>query len=315
MRHRRNLVFVAVAILLATGTHTPAGALSPVLNPAAINLSSTFKHFTLRVEREGHLPYTVKVKNGTTYEYVAFDETSRVLNGVRYTMLDPVRQARAVLAKKPAVRWSTTKLTTTEAAEQRTPASYLPEILLALRHGKSTSTGETSFNTLFDVDDPRVSGFLDLNEHVENGGYKTVDVDYAVDTLSRITKLDGYVTGFLAEDEQPKRVRVTIDYRPVTILTPGRTITVPENVVDTFPELPAVQRAALDTATDTTHLSIAERVKVNVALIELVASTEPYISGLELRYITNGLKFTAGTSSWCVTTTQGGKAAKAAPCR
>jgi hypothetical protein len=308
---RAKLIPALLAVLLTTVLPaTSASAAKPPLQDAVNQLLTVKTGYTMSVWQEGELPATFSVQDVSRFEVGNFELTERVIGDTRYTLLDPRLKARAALAKRTSAKWY---------SSLGASSSDLPTIRWML--------ADAGIAPRFGVIIPNDKGYLVTTDYSELGWDEIVDYvyekeqrsaseyQYTLDSRGRIVAIDGkYMIDFYGEEEWFS-YNMRISYTVPKITAPVGSTVLPMAATDALPRLSAVYDAALETAYYASRRRILDRVAINVDHIYTAAAGIATPPGLTAAYLSNGLKYTVGKESWCITTNSKKTAAEVKRCK
>ena len=308
---RAKLIPAVLAVLLATVLPSPsASAAKPPLQDAVNQLLALKVGYTMSVWHEGELPSTFSVQDVSRYEVGNFELTERVIGDTRYTLLDSRLKARAVLGKRTSAKWY---------SSLGAGSGDLPTIRWML--------ADAGVAPRFGVITPNDKGYLVTTNYSELGWDDIADYafeieqrqaseyQYTLDSRGRIVAIDGkYMLDFYG-DQEWYAFNLRVSYTVPKITAPVGSTVLSMAATDALPRLSAVYDAALETAYYANRQRILDRVPINPDHIYSAAAGIATPPGLTAAYLSNGLKYTVGKETWCITTNTKKTAAEVKRCK
>lgn len=305
-----RLARTAIALVLLFSVATPGVAVAsddPGFDQRVASLvAGAQKNFTVTHTADGEAPYTIRIKDARRYEVSSIDATERTLGAVKYVALDPLYLARAALAKKSSLKWYADNPIDAAPSIQLVAGRFL----VAARYASISRDGATYvLNAQFNSD------VMTFEEILTVGAAVSAQYRVTLDSRGRITAVDGsYEDPRFSSEPETYLDSYRFSYNTVNLTTPSRASVVAIVAVDSLPRLPALDVAAISTAMDANRLAAVARKQMSTELITEAALNVDSPEGLEAAYLSNGLKYTVGNRSMCVTVAKDKKSALAKRC-
>jgi hypothetical protein len=298
----------ALALLLSAFVPAAAGASDdPGFDQkVAALVAGSQKNFTVTHSTEGEAPYTIRMKDARRFEVSSVDGTERTLGSVKYVSLDSLYLARASLAKKGSLKWYADNQPGAAPAFEYAVGRFL----VAARYGTVTRVaGGYLLKVEFSSD---ALTFEDLQAV---GASSSAQYRVTLDSRGRIATVDGsYDEARFSSEPETYFDSYRFSYGTVNLSTPSRSSVTSLAGLDTLPALPPLDFAAITTAIDANRLAAVARKPMNTELITEAALTVDSPDGLVAVYLSNGLKYSIGDRSMCITVARDKKTAVAKRC-